>query len=81
MMVPGLTSTPVENAVFPNPMPGRYLIGVNACCRQLRIPAGSAYRVTILQAGKPDRIITGVAQTPGLESSGGVIVGEVVVPP
>jgi hypothetical protein len=68
--------TPVENISFPTaPQPGRYRIVVDYFGR--RDAPSSPYRVTIRQAGQPDRIIRGTAR----EGEREVVVGDFTVPP
>lgn len=77
-MTPGepVTRTPVENISFPTtPAPGRYRIVVDYFGR--RDGPTSPFRVTIRQAGQPDRVIRGVAR----EGQREVVVGEFTVPP
>ncbi len=77
---PNITTTPVENAVWPAPAAGTYRVFVNPCCGRLREPAGSPFRLTIRQQGQPDRIIRGNAVEPGPSRGPGAFVTEVVVP-
>jgi hypothetical protein len=77
-MTPGepVTRTPVENIAFPTaPAPGRYRIVVDYFGR--RDGPASPFRVTIRQAGQPDRVIRGTAR----EGQRDQIVGEFTVPP
>ncbi len=77
-MTPGepVTRTPVESISFPTtPAPGRYRIVVDYFGR--RDGPTSPFRVTIRQAGQPDRVIRGVAR----EGQREVVVGEFTVPP
>jgi hypothetical protein len=53
------TATPVENAVWENPPPGRYRIVVDPYT--MRDHPASRFRVTIRQEGKPDRTVEGTA--------------------
>ncbi|MCO6420066.1 hypothetical protein JYK14_28530, partial [Siccirubricoccus sp. KC 17139] len=76
---PGLTRTPVENAVWDRPPPGRYRVHVNACCGVVRQMPGSAFRITIRQEGQPDRVVPGYARAG--TSPPGPMVAEFTVPP
>jgi hypothetical protein len=70
-----LTRNPVENIVFEqDPAPGRYRIVVDFFER--RDGPTTPYRVTIRQAGRPDRVITGTAR----EGVRDQVVGEFTVP-
>jgi hypothetical protein len=53
------TENPVENAVWAEPPPGRFGIIVDAY--SMRVRPQSPFRVTIVQEGHPDRIVTGIA--------------------
>jgi hypothetical protein len=55
-----LSETPVENVFWDDPPPGRYRILVQNYKRNAA--PQSAYRITIRQEGKPDRVIRGVAR-------------------
>jgi hypothetical protein len=77
-MSPGepVTRTPVEAITFPTaPQPGRYRVVVDFFGR--RDGPSSPFRVTIRQAGQPDRVIRGTAR----EGQRDVEVGEFTVPP
>jgi hypothetical protein len=77
-MSPGepVTRTPVEAITFPTaPQPGRYRVVVDFFGR--RDGPSSPFRVTIRQAGQPDRVIRGTAR----EGQRDVEVGEFIVPP
>ncbi len=75
------TTTPIETAHWDRPAAGTYRVGVNLCCTPAaRIPAGSAFRVTIRQAGLPDRTVTGFANRLGPDGRPSQFVTEVVVP-
>lgn len=72
---PPFTRTPVENVTFRQPpAPGRYRILVDFFGRNDG-PA-SPFRVTLRQAGQPDRVIPGTAREGGRD----VVVGEFTVP-
>ncbi len=77
---PRATTTPVENAVWPNPARGRYRVYVNACCDRLRVPAGSPFRVTVRVQGQPDRVVRGFVAIAGRDGGPGMVVTDVVVP-
>jgi hypothetical protein len=73
---PPFTRTPVENITFRQaPAPGRYRVIVDYFSRN--DGPSSPFRVTVRQAGQPDRVITGTAR----EGSRDVVVGEFTVPP
>jgi hypothetical protein len=77
-MSPGepVTRTPVEAVSFPRaPQPGRYRIVVDYFGR--RDGPSSPFRVTIRQAGQPDRVIRGTAR----EGEREVVIGDFTVPP
>jgi len=77
-MTPGepVTRTPVEAITFPSaPQPGRYRVVVDFFGR--RDGPASPFRVTIRQAGQPDRVIQGTAR----EGQREVVIGEFTVPP
>ena len=54
------TVSPVENIYFDDPAPGTYRVVVDPFA--MHVSRSSAFRVTIQQEGKPDRVVTGVAE-------------------
>jgi len=74
--IPPLSANPVENIVFEQePARGTYQVLVRNYMHRRPAPPASPYRVTIRQAGVPDRIFTGHAP-PGVL----VTVGTFTVP-
>jgi hypothetical protein len=72
---PPFTRTPVENINFrQSPAPGRYRVIVDYFSRN--DGPQTPFRVTVREAGQPDRVITGTAR----EGSRDVVVGEFTVP-
>jgi hypothetical protein len=71
------SKTPVESIVFDSaPAPGSYRIVVLKYAHRVTAPARSAFRVTVRQDGRPDRVSTGMV---GLDET--ATVDPVVVPP
>jgi hypothetical protein len=73
---PQATTTPVENMFWPDPQPGTYRVVVDPY--KMREGSSSAFRVTVRQEGRPDR----VQEDTALASQGAKQVLEVqVLPP
>jgi hypothetical protein len=70
-----ISKTPVEHVVWADPPPGKYKVFVDPF--KMRDQPRSAFRVTIRQAGRPDRTQTGTA----VEGQRGTPVLEVQIPP